>query len=125
MDSLLYPHFEEEGGGVYCVSSVRSFRLSVLASVTNISRRTFLSNHALQPLQTWYGTSDRGPKRRLSNSGPPLIYFLFDDLVYFPTSYLLPVSRLGSFVDSASWDSGGILSEKSSQISCYLIFFLV
>ena len=36
--------------GVYC------FQLfpSVLPSVTNIVCRTFLSNHASQPLQTWY-----------------------------------------------------------------------
>ena len=34
------------------------------------------------------------------------------------TSYLLPVSWLSSFLDSASWDRRGILS-KNSQISCF------
>ena len=43
--------------------------LSVLLSVTNIFRHTFVSNHALQPLQTWYGALARGPTCRLLNSG--------------------------------------------------------
>ena len=30
-------------------------------SVTNIFRRTFLSNNVSQPLQTWYGALARGP----------------------------------------------------------------
>ena len=44
-------------------------------------RSTFLSNHASQPLQTWYGASARGPTRRLPNSRPPVIYFLFQIFV--------------------------------------------
>ena len=44
---------------------------------------TFLSNHASQPLQTCDGVSARGPTRHLADSGPPVIYFLFYDLVYF------------------------------------------
>ena len=58
----------------------------VLPSVANIFRRIFLSNHASQPLQTWYGVSARGSTRRLWNSGPRVIYFLFYDLVYFRPS---------------------------------------
>ena len=57
----------------------------ILPSVTNIFRRTFLSNHASQPLQTWYDASSRGPTGCLLNSEPPVIYFLLYDLVYFPT----------------------------------------
>ena len=49
-----HKNFEEEGG--YIVLA-----LSVLPSVSNIFRHTFLSNHASQPLQTWYGASARGP----------------------------------------------------------------
>ena len=111
--------------------------LSILPSVTNIFRHTFLSNHASQPpqtwygasvrgptftltkimsasylilvlrlslfsvhnkyfpwhfsqlpyikLQTWYGALTRGPTRSVWNSGLPVIYFLFYDLVCFPT----------------------------------------
>ena len=57
--------------------------LSVLPSVNNIFRRTFLSNHASQPIQTWYGASGRGPTSRLPNWGPPAIYFLFPGSVHF------------------------------------------
>ena len=53
--------------------------------ITNIFPHTFLSNHASQPLQTWYSTLSSGPTRCLLNSGLPVIYFLFYDLVYFPT----------------------------------------
>ena len=58
---------------------------SVLSSVSNIFRCTFLSNHASQPLQTWYGALARGPTRRLPNSILPGIYFPFYDLAYFLT----------------------------------------
>ena len=79
-----------KGGGLYCFSYARPsvcpfFRPSVVPFVTNIFCRTFFSNHASQPLHTWYGTSAKGLTRRLPNSGPPVIYFLFHDLVYFPT----------------------------------------
>ena len=43
--------------------------LSVLPSVTNIFRPTFLSNHA--SLETSYGVSAIGQTCRLLNSGPP------------------------------------------------------
>ena len=131
----VYPSFEEEG--VYCVSSVcpsvlpsvtnifrctflskhasqplqpwlgvlsyrsltkfrfASYLLPVLRlglfsdipSVTNIFQHTLLSYHASQPLQTWYGISARGRTCCLQNSGPPFVYFLFYDLVYFPTEH--------------------------------------
>ena len=80
--TLVIPRFEEEWG--YNVLA-----LSVLPPVTNTFCRTFLSNHALQPLETRYGASPRDPTCRLPNSGPPLIYFLFYDLVYFPTFLLV------------------------------------
>ena len=62
-----------------------SFHPSFCPSVANICQCTFLSNHASQPLQTWYGASARGPTRGLPNSRQPFIYFLFFDFVYFPT----------------------------------------
>ena len=74
-----------------------SILLSILPSVISIFRRTFHSKHASQPLQSWYDALARDPTRRLWNSGPPIFYFLFPDS--------------GLFLDSASWDSGGILGE--------------
>ena len=55
------------------------------SSVTNIFRHISLTNHGSHPSETWYGTSRKGPKRRLPNSGAPVIYFLFPDLVNFWT----------------------------------------
>ena len=69
---FLYPRFEEEG--LYCFCYVCP---SILPSLTNILRRTFLSNHASHPLQTWYGVSARGPTSSLQNSRPPVAYFCF------------------------------------------------
>ena len=57
--------------------------LSIPLSVTNIFHHVFLSNHASQPLQTWYGALAKGPTIRLPNSGPPVIYFLFPSLVHY------------------------------------------
>ena len=51
-------------------------------------RHTYLSNHALQPLQTWYGASPRGLTCCLQNLHLPLIYFLFYNLVYFLTYHV-------------------------------------
>ena len=66
---------------VYCFSFVRP---SVwLLSVTNIFRRTFLSNHTLQPLQIDMVHWAWGPTSHLPNSNPPVIYFLFPGLVHF------------------------------------------
>ena len=53
--------------------------------ITNIFRHIFLSYHVSQLLQTWYGASTRGPTHCLLNSGLPVIYFLFYNLVYFQT----------------------------------------
>ena len=80
---LLYPCFKE--AGLYWFSSVRpSIRLSVRPSVRNqFFSVFFLGNHASQPLKTWYGALARGPTRHLPNSGSPVIYFLFYDLVQF------------------------------------------
>ena len=93
---------KKKGGG-YTVSAL-SFLTFFLPSVTNIFRRTFLSNHASHPLQTWYGASARGPSRRVPNTGPPV--------------NLLPVLRLSLFSrhNMVTWQifialSGGILSE--------------
>ena len=79
---------------------VTGFAQSVSPSVTNIFHHTFLSNHASRPLRTWYG----------NGTYTSLTEFMF-------ASYLLPISKLGSFLDSASWNSCVILS-KDSQISC-------
>ena len=59
--------------------------LSILLSLTNVYGSTFLSNHASQPLQTWYGALARGPTSCLLNSGPPVIYFPFPGSVHFWT----------------------------------------
>ena len=58
---------------------------SDILSVTNIFRHAFFNSHASQPLQTWYGALARGPTGCLPNSGQPVIYFLFYNLVYFLT----------------------------------------
>ena len=71
--------------------------LSFLLSLTNIFHHTFLSNHASQPFQTWYGASARGLTSCLPNSGLPVVYFLFPGSVHFWTLHLA--------------DRGGILSE--------------
>ena len=58
-----------------CFPSVIPF---VLLSVRNQTfHGFFLSNHASQPLQTWYGASSRDPTLGLPNSCPPVNYFLF------------------------------------------------
>ena len=79
---MFYTPFSKKEG-VYCFSSVLpSVRPSVLCLLTNIFRHTFLSNHVLQPLQTWCGASAMGPTCHLPNSHPPVIYFLFYNLLY-------------------------------------------
>ena len=81
--------------------------LSVLPSITSIFCYTFLSNHASQPFQTWYGASARGPTHRSRNSGPPVIYFLFPGLVHFWSLHL-------------GMGGGGLYSlSKNLQISCF------
>ena len=63
--------------------------LSLLPSVPNIFHHTFLSNHASQPLQTWYGALARGPTSQLPNSGLPVIYFLFHDMAHLWTHHVI------------------------------------
>ena len=75
----IYTPALKKGGGVYCFSSVPP----VLPSIMNIFHCTFLNNHVSQLFQTWYGALARGPTRRLPNSGPPVIYFLFLGSVHF------------------------------------------
>ena len=83
--------------------------LSVLPSVPNIFRRTFLDNHASQPLQTWYDALTRGSTRHLPNSGPPVIYFLFPGSVHFLSLHL----RIAGLYSVS----------KNSQISWVFFFF--
>ena len=71
-------NFRRRGYTGFALCVRPSFRLYV----TNIFVALF---HASQPLQTWYGASAKGPARHLPNSGPPVIYYLFHDLVYFQT----------------------------------------
>ena len=71
-----------------CIQFRTFLRLSLffdIPSITNIFCRYFLSSHASHPLQTLYGALARSPTHCLPNSGPPVIYFLFFDLVYCPT----------------------------------------
>ena len=75
------PASEKRGYTVLALSVLPS----VLPSVTNIFRRAVFSNRASQPLQPWYDVSAMGHTFGLSNSDPPLIYFQFYDLIYFPT----------------------------------------
>ena len=86
---LLYPRFSEEGEytGV-ALSILLSVFLSVLPSVTNIFYHTFLSNHASQPLNTWYGASAMRHTRRLPK--------------FRSTSCLPPVFRL-SLISDITW----------------------
>ena len=63
---IIIPPIGRRGG-----STVLS--LSVLPSASNNFRRTDLSNHASQPLHTWYSASAMGLTRCLPNSSPPVI----------------------------------------------------
>ena len=88
--------------GVYWFTSVHPFGrpsviLSVPPTVTSIFCHSFLSNHASQPLNTWYVVLARVPTCRLPNTGLPLICFLFNDLVYFRTFRTLPLFSLALF----------------------------
>ena len=69
--------------------------LSILPSVTTIFRCTFLSNHASQPLQTWYVASARGPTHCVWNSCPPVIYSLFPGSLHFSTLHLGNINKRG------------------------------
>ena len=76
-----YTHASKKRG-VYWFSSVRP-------SVHNqYFRHTLLSNHASQPLQTWYGALAMGPTRHLPKSGRQGIFFLFSSSVHFWTLHL-------------------------------------
>ena len=66
--------------------SVLQLWFSYMSFVINIFCCTFVSNHASQTLQTWYGVSSWSPTQRILNSGPPVIYFLFYHFVYIPHS---------------------------------------
>ena len=59
-----------------------SICLSISPSIISIFRHTFLSNHASQPLQTWYVASARGPTGHLQNSCllPVLQFTLFSKI---------------------------------------------
>ena len=71
--SFIIPRFWRSG--VSLLSSVHPVR----PSITNICRRTFLSNHASQPLHTWYGALAR-------------VLHPYTSLTKFTSaSYLLPV----------------------------------
>ena len=59
--------------------------LSVLPFETNIFGCAFLSSYASDPLQTWFDAFARGSTHRLTNSGLPVIYFLFYNLAFFST----------------------------------------
>ena len=83
-----------------------SVLLSVHPSLTNLFHHTFLSNHASQPLQIWYGALARDPYCHLLNSGPLVLYFLFCSLVHFWTLHL-GIARVYSV-------------SKNSEISCYM-----
>ena len=72
--------------------------LSVLPSVTNIFRHNFLSNHASQPLQTWYGALTRLPTHPLPDSRPPVFYAvlkltLFSDIISSGAKFSSPFSQ--------------------------------
>ena len=56
-----------------------------IPSVTNIYCCFFLSNHASQSIQSWYGALAKGPTHFLPKSRPLVLYLLFYNLVYFPT----------------------------------------
>ena len=80
--SYYTPALKKRVYSVLGLSILPSVRLSagpfVCPSVCNqYFCRTSLINHALQPIQTWYGALARGPTGCLRNSGPPAIYFLF------------------------------------------------
>ena len=99
---LIIPPLGRRGG---CTVLLVFVSPSVLLSVTSIFHLTFLSNHASQPLQTWYGSLTRGLTLGLQNSDPPLTCFLFYDLhvAYFPTKH----GNMANFRRTL----GGILSE--------------
>ena len=107
--AIIILRFEEDGGILFllCPSVPSSIRHSVRPSVTSIFRCTFLSNHASQQLQTWYGASARSPTFCLLNSHPPVIYFLFYDLVFF--------SRHKSLFSDKPWSSAKLSSHFSQQ----------
>ena len=84
---ILYYTLLRRRGGIYylVLSFCPSLCPSIRLSVTIIFNRIFLSNHASQLLQTWYGALARCATSSLPNSCPPFIYLLFYDLVYFST----------------------------------------
>ena len=107
------PRFEEEG--VYWFSSVRpsfrpSFRTSFCPSVTNIFRRTFLSNHVSQPLQTWSSALARVSYTSLTE--------------FTSASYPLSVLRLSSFFD-LTWSCAKFSSHFPQQPRITANSFLV
>ena len=63
---------------------VFQFSNIIFSDITNIFRRTFLSNHA--SLETWYDVLAMVPSRRLLNSRP-LVYLFFYDLGYIQTTW--------------------------------------
>ena len=66
---------------------VSNLGLPWLTSTWNLVWLATLAYHGLHPLETWYGTSCWDPSHSLPNSGLPVIYFLFPDLVQFWTMH--------------------------------------
>ena len=102
--------------------------LSVLPSLTNIVCLIFLINHASQPLQNWYGASAKGPTHRLQNSGSPVVYFLFYDILsvtnVFRHTYISNHASqpLQTWYGASAWDPTGHLP-SSDLLVIYFLFY--
>jgi hypothetical protein len=98
------------GSGVYCFTSVR---LSVLPSVQDIFRPTFLSNYCWQESDIWSQASYRYTILWVAFLDSSDSYFLFGDFVDFYTywTYILIFRR--TFLSNYWWQESDIWSQAS------------
>ena len=105
-----YTPVPQRGRGVYCFTSVR---MSILPSVQDIFRRTFLSNCWQQKSDIWSQTSYRYTISWEAFLDPSDSYFLFADFVDFYThwTYMLIFRRI--FLSNYWWQESDIWSQAS------------
>jgi hypothetical protein len=109
-----YTPAPRRGRGVYCFTSVRlSVRPSVLPSVQDIFRRTFLSNCWWQKSDIWSQASYRYTILWVAFLDPSDSYFLFADLVGFYTHWTYMHIFRHIFLSNYWWQKSDIWSQAS------------
>jgi hypothetical protein len=114
---FLYPHSPKVEGGIL-------FYLSVLPSVQDIFRHTFLSNYWWQRSDIWSQASYRYPILWVAFLDPSDSYFLFGDFVDFYTDWTYMLIFRHIFLSNYWWQESDIWSQASYRYAILWEAFL-